>query len=851
MTAAALAFAAGALLLQQQALLPAPLWLAALPACAALVAWRHWLLVPAAFAAGFLWAAGCAQLRLADRLAPELEGKDLEVAGVVAGLPAASERSLRFEFEPEPAPARLPRKVLLSWYRSLAGEPPPELRPGERWLLTLRLKRPHGALNPHGFDYEAWLTERGIGATGYVRDVASARRIGARNSLADRIAQARAAVRERFRTVLGETPAAGILAALAVGEQRAISNEEWRLFSRTGVTHLMSISGLHVTLVSGLAAWLVSALWRRVPRLALALPARKSGAAAAIAAAFAYALIAGFAVPAQRTFYMVSVVALALWSGRIASPARTLALALGVVCLLDPWAVLQPGFWLSFGAVALIFHVSAGWTQAEPRWRQWVRVQWAITVGLAPAALFLFAQVSVSGPLANALAIPLVSGVITPLALAAAVLPVDALLHLAQWLVEWLLAYLEWCAALPAALWQQHVPPLWATLLALCGVLWLLLPRGFPWRGAGLALMLPAVALPAPAPAAGEAWVTTFDVGQGLAVLVRTARHALLYDAGPAYGDTDSGERIVAPALRALGVARLDALVLTHDDSDHTGGARSILESFEVAGLLHSLAERHPLLALAPAPRRCLRGAGWDWDGVRFETLHPASARAARRRNDESCVLKVSSGGTAMLLTGDIERAAELTLVRDGAAHAAALLVPHHGSRSSSSSALLEAARPQVAVASAGYRNRFGHPATDVLERYTAAGATLLRTDRDGAVTLRLSPAGLADERERVRRARYWHVPAPPAYTGRAGVLPSNFQEEHMAKGDNAVYRVTEVIGTSPNSWEDAAKNAVKTASSSLRDLRIAEVTKLDVKIDDGKVTQFRTRLSLSFKYGG
>jgi competence protein ComEC len=769
MTGAALAFTAGVLLLQQQAALPQAPWLALLPVCIALAAWHRMLLVPAACAIGFLWAAGNAHLRLGERLAPELEGRDLEVAGVVSSLPAATERGLRFEFELESAASGMPRRVLLSWYRNPFADESPALlaaavHPGERWLFTVRLRRPHGHLNPHGFDYEAWLTERGIGATGYVRQRGAQRLLGRRDSLGDRIEQAREAVRDRFKRVLGETPSAGILAALAVGDQRAISNEEWRLFGRTGVTHLMSISGLHVTLVSGLCAWLVAALWRRIPRLVLRLPARKAGALAAIAGALAYTLLAGFAVPAQRTFYMVSVVALALWSGRIASPMRTLALALAVVTALDPWAVLQPGFWLSFGAVALIFYVSAGWTGREARPLQWLRVQWAITAGLAPAALFLFSQISVVGPLANALAIPLVSAVITPLALLAALLPVDALLHVAEWLVQWLLEYLEWCAQLPAAAWQQHAPPLWATLLALAGVAWLLLPRGFPWRAGGAALMLPALALPAPSPVPGEAWVTTLDVGQGLAVLVRTANRALLYDAGPVFGaEADSGERIVAPYLRAAGIARLDAMVLTHNDTDHTGGALSLLEGMEVDRVLYSLPESHPLLALAPSPRRCLRGMAWEWDGVRFEMLHPAAGPAARRRNDESCVLRVSAGGVSMLLTGDIERGGEFELLRTAALRADALLVPHHGSRTSSTREFLAAVRPRLAVAAAGFRNRFGHPHEEVLGRYTSSGIELLRTDRDGALTVRLAPATIGVEAERARRARYWHVPPRPA----------------------------------------------------------------------------------------
>jgi competence protein ComEC len=769
MTGAALAFALGVLLLQQQAVLPQPWWLLALPACVALAAWRRRLLLPAALAAGFLWAAGIAHVRLAERLAPELEGRDLEVAGVVSGLPAATERGLRFEFDLETRAPGLPRRVLLSWYRNPLAEDAPAplgaaVHPGERWLLTVRLRQPHGHLNPHGFDYEAWLTERSIGATGYVRQRGAARLLGRRDRFADRIEQAREAVRDRFKRVLGETPSAGILAALAVGDQRAISNEEWRLFSRTGVTHLMSISGLHVTLISGLCAWLAAALWRRVPRLVLWLPARKAGALAAIVGALAYTLLAGFAVPAQRTFYMVTVVALALWSGRIASPARTLSLALAVVTALDPWSVLQAGFWLSFGAVALIFFVSAGWTGREARPLQWVRVQWAITVGLAPAALFLFSQVSLVGPLANALAIPLVSAVITPLALVAALLPVDALLHLAEWLTQWLLEFLEWCSQLPAATWQQHTPPLWATLLALAGVAWLLLPRGFPWRIGGTALMLPALALPAPAPAPGAAWITTLDVGQGLAVLVRTANRALLYDTGPAFGtESDSGERIVAPTLRAAGIPRLDALVVTHNDADHTGGAYTLLAAMEVERLYSSLPETHPLLALAPSPQRCRRGMAWEWDGVRFEILHPAQGGAPRRRNDESCVLRVSAGGSAMLLTGDIERSAEAELLRSAALRADVLLVPHHGSRSSSSAEFVAAVQPRFALAAAGYRNRFGHPHGEVLGRYAAAGIEVLRTDRDGAIEVRLAPGRVALETERARRARYWHVPPPPA----------------------------------------------------------------------------------------
>jgi competence protein ComEC len=792
MTWAALAFALGAALLQQQAVLPAAPWLWALPFAAALALWgvlrpasgARLLAVPAALAAGFLWAATLAQLRLEDRLAPGLEGVDLRIVGVVSGLPGVSERFVRFAFEPDAGRdgLRLPRRIRLTWVRAAAHADlatararapdnadvePAVPQPGERWRLTVRLKRPHGLFNPGAFDYEAWLFERGIGATGTVRrGIAGARneRLGAGHRPLDRISRARAAVRARFLDVLGARPAAGILAALAVGDQRAIANEEWRLFQRTGVTHLMSISGLHVTLVSGLVAWLVACGWRRSQAATLRLPARKAAALAAICAALGYTLLAGFAVPAQRTFFMVSVVAAALWSGRIAAPGRTLALALLAVVLADPWAPLAPGFWLSFGAVALIFYVSAGWSAPEPRLVQWLRIQWAITVGLAPAALLLFAQVSVVGPLANAVAIPLVSAIVTPIALVAALLPVDALLHAGAWLVERLLQFLEWCDTLPLAFWQQPAPPRWAVFAALGGVAWLLAPRGVPWRASGVALLAPAFAWTPPAPAQGAAWITTLDVGQGLAVVVRTRRHTLLYDAGPAYGpEADSGGRVILPFLSAQGIVRLDAVMLTHADRDHVGGALSVLQATETDRIVSSLADAHPALVLGTAREPCLRGQRWSWDAVEFRVLHPAGRGA--RANNLSCVLEIRSGGRAMLLTGDIERSAEAMLVaaaaRVGGLRADVLLVPHHGSRTSSSAEFIAAVAPRWAIVPVGYRNRFGHPHHAVLARYRAAGARLLRSDHHGAIEVRLAPGVVTVRSARLELRHYWHA-APP-----------------------------------------------------------------------------------------
>jgi competence protein ComEC len=777
MRTAILSFAAGVAWLQFQADLPA-LRLLVLPLAVGLLLWAavrraagaaRLVLVVTAFVAGAGWAGWRAQQRLADALPPASEGRDIEVVGVVAGLPQPFEHGLRFEFDVEQAAATVPSRVALAWYRGSRAEDDDELhavppvRAGERWRLTLRLKRPHGNVNPHGFDYEGWLFERGIRATGYVRKSAGNVRLDelavAPGYLVERLRQL---VRERFQRTLGEAPQAGMLVALAIGDQRAIDPARWRTFARTGVTHLLSVSGLHVTMVAGLAAGLAGWAWRRVPRLVLRLPAQKAMAAAGLLAAFAYALLAGFEVPAQRTLYMLAAVGAALWTGRNLAASRVLALALLVVLLLDPWAVLAAGFWLSFGAVALLFYVGAGRLRTGHWLTAWGRAQWAVTLGLIPALLALFQQFSLVSPLANAVAIPVVSLVITPLALAGTLPLTGPLLWLAHWLAEWLMRFLGWLAASDWAVWQQQAPPGWAVLLGLLGVGWLLLPRGFPARWLGAVAMLPLVLLPASRPEAGTVRIRVLDVGQGLAVHVQTAGRDLLYDAGPAYSaDADAGDRLIVPYLRAIGVRELDVLMISHQDKDHEGGAGAVAAALPVRLLSSSLPDIHPLRGSVTTDERCLDGQRWEWDGVRFEVLHPTGADYGRaaKSNDLSCVLRISTDAGSALLTGDIAARTEAELLaRHGGALAAEVLVPpHHGSRSSSSQALIDGVSPRLTIFSAGYRNRFGHPATEVVGRYAAAGSEMRRTDDAGALTVAIGPGGIVTEQERALRRRYWH----------------------------------------------------------------------------------------------
>lgn len=774
-----------ALQLQERTLLPlwAYLLCLALGLAGLVAAWRWprlWVLSLIAAAALGGGASGWrASERLADVLPPALEGQDLQVVGVVASLPQQSAVGLRFRFKIEEAwlqgqRVKPPTLVALGWYvgwheDASLSEPQQALRAGQRWHFTVRLRQPHGNVNPHGFDYELYLFEQGLRATGYVRvnDKVAPQLLDQRAGHAiDRLRQS---VRDAIDATVREPRAAGVLAALAVGDQSAIEREDWQLFRNTGVAHLMSISGLHVTMFAWVAGLVIVSLWRRSGRAVLWLAAPLAGRLGGLALAAAYALFSGWGVPAQRTVWMLAVVTLLQLMGRRWPWSLVLLTAAVVVSALDPWALLQPGFWLSFMAVGLLMASEPAHARAtvQPNTRWWqgfaaavkggLRTQVVATLGLTPLTLVFFQQVSLVGFVANLVAIPVVTLVITPLALLGTLF--SPLWLLGAWVQGTLASGLTLLGEVPGAVWLAPVAPLWAQLAGLCAAALMVLP--LPWRVRLLALplVMPLLLPVRDVPAEGRFELLAVDVGQGTAVLVRTHHHLLVYDAGPQYSrDTDAGQRVLLPLLRARGETHIDRLVLSHRDLDHVGGAQALIENMPVRELLSSLETGHPLHEAGVPSVRCEAGQSWVWDGVRFELLHPQPADYQRplKPNGMSCVLKVSGAQGTALLTGDIERQqeAELLAAHGDALRSDLLLVPHHGSRTSSTAAFLDAVAPRVAVVQAGYRNRFGHPVGEVLDRLRARGVVVHTSPACGAWRWDGTAQGVC-QRDTARR--YWH----------------------------------------------------------------------------------------------
>jgi competence protein ComEC len=735
--------------------LPAWLCWSVIVAGLPLLACVGWRLV-AAFAIGLVWAVLVASWGMAARLPPALEGADLLVRGRIVDLPRVAPDRLQFGFAIEHgeglAQPLAGRRVRLSWYRSAVVP-----SAGSRWQLQVRLKRPRGTLNPGGFDFERHALEQGLVATGYVREgpenielAAGGGVDGLRARLSNAIAAAVAA------------PSARFVQALAVGDTRALDQDDWQVLRATGIAHLIAISGLHIGFVAGLGALLMRGWYRWVPSCGLYRPLPQMAALAALLLATAYTALAGFGLPAFRTLLMIAAALLAVLLRRASHPRQAFALALIVVWVLDPLAVLNAGFWLSFLGVAWLL-----WCLPQTRdvagWRVLLSAQGVMSLGLLPLTVWFFGQASVVGPACNLLAVPWVSVVVVPITLLGTALELcfsgagTYLFQLAAWLMQGLWSVLEPVSAWHGALVYLPTPSVWCVMLAALGALIVLLPRGIPGKPMAWLLFAPLVLPSVARPPTGAIDVDVLDVGQGLSVLVRSAQHTLVFDAGPALGEHfDMGEMAVVPSLRALGVPSIDLLIVSHDDNDHAGGAAAIKHAYAA---LQTVVSR---VRAATDEVQCEAGMHWSWDGLGLRVLHPPRF-FPYLKNESSCVLRIEAQGRGLaLLPGDISSLIEGRLLRESGddLKSLALVVPHHGSRSSSSEAFIDAVTPTVAMIGSGYRNRFDLPRAEVVQRYRARAIELFDTARNGAIHLRIDASGVREyHTERERRRALWREP--------------------------------------------------------------------------------------------
>ncbi len=724
----------GCLLFLQLSSLPdsACLWLMLFLAVLLLIfvntRWLAYLLM------GGCWALLQASMVIDDRLSPALEGKDLVITGIIANIPKQNGQRIQFEFTPDKTAAvLLPNTLRLNWYKPF----PSTFGAGEHWQITVRLKQNHGMANPGNFDYERWLFQHKIGATGYVRNNNDNIQLNTPpfysiNALRQRLLN-------KINNHLQHSAQLGLIEGLTTGIRNKISLDQWQTLRLSGTNHLLAISGLHIGLASAIGFFSFRWLWARRAKNLLLLPATEAAAIVGFFTALFYAALAGFAIPTQRALIMVTTLMIAVIMRRPTAPSSILALSLLLVLLWDPFAVLSAGFWLSFLAVAIILYTSQN-RFPSPRW-QWLKIHTLIAFGLSPLLLLFFMKTSLIAPIANVIAVPFISLVIVPILLLASLLlwlfePLGiVLLNLADSLLALFWPLLDYLAALSFSSWTSIALPFYYALALIIGTLLIMSPRGFPAKWLGIIGLLPLLLFKADRPEQGEFWFTLLDVGQGLAIVVQTKQHTLVYDTGPKFSDSfNTGTAVVLPFLQAQGINKIDTLVISHADNDHAGGAKPLIQNIAVDSLLTSV----PIKYL-PNALPCLSGQSWLWDHVTFTILYPDKGDEGTE-NNLSCVLKVSNSFASVLLTGDIEKRAEnLLIMRHGHDLKSTIMVaPHHGSRTSSSIQFIDIVKPEIVLFPVAYRNRYHFPAKTVTDRYQQRNITQYDNAADGAIQFKI-----------------------------------------------------------------------------------------------------------------
>lgn len=768
------------------------------------------------FCAGILWAYIWHAQQLKNQLPTDLEEVPIWVEGYIDSMVLSGEGVRRFGFKPfrwslmrstidwqTVKKGEFPTRVSLSWFAPQKRVnqsdseskiyPFPQLSPGDVWHLPVKLKIPRGQLNPHTFDTETWAYINNFGALGKVIQSDEIFQLPEKHvSFEVLVERLRTYLKIKIESTLGGVaPYAGVLVALVIGEQSAISQSDWAVVNRTGIGHLISISGLHITMLAGIGMVLGKVFWNRFGST-FVLPIQLASLILGCGVAFIYTWIAGFQIPAQRTTWMLMIFGWALYRGRLIAPLDVWLLALWVVLLINPLALLSPGCWLSFGAVAMILY---GMGKHEEEFSDVdtlylrrlkksflaaTRVQLVVTVGLIPLTAWWFSTVSIVSPLANAFAIPVISFITTPLAISGAFLPSfigGYLLQAAHFTVEFLMSLLT-----PMANWSWAAiniaqPSIWRLLVSMSGVCLFLSPgttkQFIQLRILGLAcigiLFVPRFS----SLGVGEFQAFVWDIGQGSAVLVETKTKRLMFDTGPKSGKSnDPGQRIILPYLRADGIREIDQLVISHKDSDHIGGVDSLVANMSIKEVMGSFPRNHALYRLfasASIPTKpCQAGNNWQWDGVKFEVFHPSPSASfdpafhQGKPNEISCVIRVSTATHALWLTGDVEKEGESQIVTRLKASEKllvenVLMAPHHGSNTSSTPDFLAQIRPQWAFSQSGYKNRYGHPHPKVVSRYETMGVSLLDTSKTGAQVWKFGQDELKIDLYRDVKRKIWH----------------------------------------------------------------------------------------------
>ena len=728
-------------------LISASLLILALILCFRYRAKGHLFLL-AAVMFGFSWSALHAHIRLTHQLPDTLIGHDVVITGHIDSLPETQGRFKSFLFKTDLG------RIKLNWYGYS-----PALHVGDEWTLRVRLKHPHGLSDPGSFDSERYYFQQHIAGTGYVK-ASKDNKLQRSNHFHKPIDR----LREYLANKTNVKNMKGLITGLTLGIKSNITHEQWRVLRTTGTSHLMAISGLHVGLIAGFAYFIMNFLWRLSSILTLRLAAQNAAAIAAILAAVSYSALAGFAIPTQRALIMIVVLMSAKLSRRNITNWHALSLALLIVLIFDPFAVLSPGFWLSFTAVAIIFFGMGGRLNPSGLWWKWGRLQWVVTIGLLPLSLLFFEQNSLIGFAANLFAIPWVGFTVVPFALLGTVLLIPFpsfaafLFSIASKALAILWVFLTYLSELPFASWQHPIGQTWIFIAALVGVVLILSPKGLPYKRLGVVYLFPLVFAKPIGPSFDEMWLTVLDVGQGLSTIIQTHDHVLVYDTGAKYSENyDMGSAVVVPYLRRSGISKVDTLVISHGDNDHSGGAQSLLEQISVNKLNTSVPKKFKKQDAI----NCHEGQHWQWGDVTFTMLSPTE-NFEGNSNNKSCVLLVEKGDKRILLTGDIEKKAEKNLVLNNKAQLRSdiLIVPHHGSKTSSTMRFVNAVHPEYAVFSLGYKNRYRFPHKKVVARYEQIGANLVDTASGGALRFKIAANTPISQPEEYRKKhkRIWHL---------------------------------------------------------------------------------------------